>query len=49
MFDLEKAKDKIEAAKTSLPQEHKDFVWMEGFNAGLDWALRILTGDKSAS
>lgn len=48
-MDLEKAKDKIEAAKTSVPVESKDFDWMEGFNAGLDWALRILTGDKSAS
>ena len=48
-MDLEKAKAKIEAAKTSVPSGHKDFDWMEGFNAGLDWDLRILTGDKSAS
>jgi len=48
-MDLEKAKAKIEAAKTSVPSGHKDFDWMEGFNAGLNWALRILTGDKSAS
>jgi len=46
---LNKVKDKIEAAKTSVPLESKDFDWMEGFNAGLDWALRILNGDKSAS
>jgi len=24
-------------------------VWMDGFNHGLDWAVRILEGDKSAS
>ena len=48
-MDLNKAMDKIEAAKTSVPLESKDFDWMEGFNAGLDWALRILIGDKSAS
>ena len=48
-MDLAKAKEKIEAAKTSVPVESKDFDWMEGFNAGLDWALRILNGDKSAS
>ena len=48
-MDLKKAKAKIEAAKTSVPVDHKDYDWMEGFNAGLDWALRILTGDKSAS
>ena len=48
-MDLAKAKDKIEAAKTSVPVESKDFDWMEGFNAGLDWALRILNGEKSAS
>jgi len=49
VFDVEKAKAKIESAKTSVPPESKDFEWMEGFNSGLDWALRILTGDKSAS
>jgi len=48
-MDVDKAKEKIESAKTSLPVGHKDFDWMEGFNAGLDWALRILNGDKSAS
>lgn len=48
-MDLAKAMDKIESAKTSLPLESKDFDWMQGFNAGLDWALRILGGDKSAS
>ena len=48
-MDLAKAMAKIEAAKTSLPSGSKDFDWMEGFNAGLDWALRILSGDKSAS
>lgn len=49
LIDLEKMKGKIEAAKTSVPLESQDFDWMEGFNAGLDWALRILNGDKSAS
>ena len=48
-MDLTKAMQKIEAAKTSLPEGHKDELWMDGFNAGLDWALRILSGDKSAS
>lgn len=48
-MDIERAVAKIESYKTSVPLEHKDFDWMEGFNAGLDWALRILTGDKSAS
>jgi len=48
-MDINKVKDKIEAAKTSVSLESKDFDWMEGFNAGLDWALRILNGDKSAS
>jgi hypothetical protein len=46
---MSKAIAKIESYKTSVPLEHQDFDWMEGFNAGLDWALRILSGDKSAS
>jgi hypothetical protein len=46
---LDKIKQKIEEAKTNLPAGHKDAEWMDGFNAGLDWALRIINGDKSAS
>jgi len=40
---------KIESYKTVLKSEDKDYEWMDGFNHGLDWAIRILTGDKSAS
>lgn len=46
--ELEKMKAKIEDAKTTVPPEHKDAVWFDGFNTGLDWALRILQKDKSA-
>lgn len=35
---------KIEDAK--IPERDE---WCKGLNAGLDWAIRILTGDKSAS
>jgi hypothetical protein len=45
---IEKFIAKIEAAKTE-PLNPKDSEWFEGFNQGLDWAIRILTGDKSAS
>lgn len=48
MKDIEKFINKIEDAKTYLPDGHKDKEWMEGFNAGLDWAIRILMKDKSA-
>jgi len=48
-MDIERAKQKIEDAKTSMALGHKDYEWMDGFNHGLDWALRILEGDKSAS
>lgn len=48
MKEMEKFIQKIEDAKTHLPEGHKDKEWMEGFNAGLDWAIRILTKDKSA-
>ena len=34
---------KIEDAKTTIKDE-----WTEGFNTGLDWAVRILEKDKSA-
>jgi len=47
--DIEKAKQKMEDAKTSMPLGHKDYEWMDGFNHGLDWAIRILDKDKSAS
>ena len=46
---IDKFVSKIESAKTYLPDGHKDTEWMDGFNHGLDWALRIITGDKSAS
>ena len=46
--ELTKAKEKIENAKTTLPKEHKDYDWIDGFNHGLDWAIRILEKDKSA-
>ena len=39
---------RIEDAKTHLPDDHKDKEWMDGFNQGLDWAIRILKKDKSA-
>ena len=41
-------KRKIEEAKTYLHPDHNDKQWMDGFNTGLDWALRILNKDKSA-
>ena len=46
--ELHVFKRKIEDAKTFLSPENKDKDWMDGFNAGLDWALRILNKDKSA-
>jgi hypothetical protein len=48
LIDIEKIKKKIEDAKTHLNTSHKDYEWMDGFNHGLDWALRIINGDKSA-
>lgn len=48
MKELEKFIEKIEDAKTHLPKGHKDYEWMDGFNTGLDWAIRILKKDKSA-
>jgi hypothetical protein len=39
---------RIEDAKTHLPEGHKDKDWMDGFNQGLEWAIRILNKDKSA-
>ena len=46
---MDKYIEKIESAKTILEPQDKDFEWMDGFNHGLDWAIRILAGDKSAS
>jgi len=48
MKELEKFINKIEDAKTYLADDHKDKEWMDGFNAGLGWAIRILKKDKSA-
>lgn len=45
--DIAKAIEKIELAKTESPSS-KDAEWFDGFNAGLDWAIRILNKDKSA-
>lgn len=41
---IQKFIQKIEDAK--IPEKDE---WCKGLNAGLDWAIRILTGDKSAS
>lgn len=35
---------KIEYSKITEKDE-----WSKGLNTGLDWAIRIITGDKSAS
>lgn len=40
---------KIEDAKVNPDNHPQDKVWLEGFNAGLDWAQRIINKDKSAS
>lgn len=36
--------EKIQAAKVPVTDE-----WTDGLNSGLDWAVRILNKDKSAS
>jgi hypothetical protein len=36
--------EKIQAAKVPITDE-----WTEGVNAGLEWAVRILNKDKSAT
>jgi hypothetical protein len=36
--------EKIQAAKVPVTDE-----WTDGLNAGLEWAVRILNKDKSAS
>ena len=41
---IEKFVAKIEYSKISEKDD-----WSKGLNTGLDWAIRIITGDKSAS
>jgi len=48
MKDIEIYIKKIEDAITHLPEGHRDYEWIDGFNAGLNWAIRILRKDKSA-
>ena len=43
-IEINKFIEKIEAAKINSTNE-----WEDGLNAGLEWAIRILRGDKSAS
>ena len=45
---MEEIIKRLEDAKTHLPKGHKDKEWMDGFNQGLEWAIRILKKDKSA-
>lgn len=42
--EINKFIEKIEAAKINSTDE-----WGDGLNAGMEWAIRILRGDKSAS
>ena len=42
--EINKFIEKIEAAKINPTDE-----WGDGLNAGMEWAIRILRGDKSAS
>ena len=42
--ELEKYINKIEAAKIPITDE-----WTDGLVVGMEWAIRILRGDKSAS
>jgi hypothetical protein len=41
---IEKVIQKIEDAKVPIKDE-----WTDGLNVGMDWAIRILRGDKSAT
>ena len=43
-LEIDKAIQKIESAKVPVTDE-----WTEGVNAGLEWAVRILNKDKSAT
>ena len=36
--------EKIQAAKVPITDE-----WTDGLNVGMEWAIRILRGDKSAT
>jgi hypothetical protein len=42
--ELQKYINKIEAAKITTTDE-----WTDGLVTGMEWAIRILRGDKSAS
>lgn len=42
--EVEKYINKIEAAKIPVTDE-----WTDGLVVGMEWAIRILRGDKSAS
>lgn len=42
--ELDKYINKIEAAKIPITDE-----WTDGLVVGMDWSIRILRGDKSAS
>jgi hypothetical protein len=41
---IEKVIQKIEESKVPIKDE-----WTDGLNVGMDWAIRILRGDKSAT
>lgn len=41
---IQKFVSKIEYSKITEKDE-----WSKGLNTGLDWAIRVITGDKSAS
>jgi len=41
---IQKFVSKIEYSKITEKDD-----WSNGLNTGLDWAIRIITGDKSAS
>lgn len=43
-MEIDKAIQKIEEAKIPIKDE-----WSDGLNMGMDWAIRILKKDKSAS
>lgn len=43
-LEIDKAIQKIEEAKIPVKDE-----WSDGLNMGMDWAIRILRKDKSAT